>query len=263
MKIGFFDSGLGGLIILKAVAKELPQYNYLYFGDTKHLPYGDKSEEEIYSLTKEGVRYLFDNDCLLVVVACNTASVETVKKLQDEFLPKEYPDRKVLGILIPTIEELKYDTPTNVVLLATKRTVDSARYENELALRKQSNVLLKSLATPELVPFIELGELELAVGKAISRIETEGGENSVVVLACSHYARIKEQLRSYFGNTKQIISQDEIIPKKLKKYLINHPEIEIKLSRGGERTVHLTEHRSDYDLIMSHFLGGVYVPNEE
>lgn len=263
MKIGFFDSGLGGLTILKAVAKESPQYSYSYYGDTEHLPYGDKSEEEIYFLTLKGVRYLFDSGCLLVIVACNTASVETVRRLQDEFLQEEYKDRKILGILIPTIEVLEYNNPTNVVLLATKRTVDSARYQNEFVLKNSNNVALKSLATPELVPLIELNKLKAAVEKAITRIETEGGESDVVVLACSHYSRIKNQLRNYFKETKQIISQDEIIPKKLKVYLINHPEIEKRLSREGERTIHLTEHRPDYDLIMGNFLDGAYIPIPE
>lgn len=263
MKIGFFDSGLGGLTILKAVVKKMPTYDYLYFGDTKNLPYGDRSEEEICTLTKEGVRYLFDNECLLVVVACNSASVETARRLQDEFLTEEFPDKKLLAILIPTIEELKYNNKTEVALLATKRTVESARYENEITLRENSNVSLISLPTPELVPLIELNEIETAGQQAIRKIEEEAGESSVVVLGCSHYSMIKSNLRTHFGDSKQIISQDEIIPKKLKIYLSNHPEIESRLSREGERTVHLTEHRPDYDLIMGHFLGGVYTADEE
>jgi glutamate racemase len=106
MKIGFFDSGLGGLTILKAVVKELPQYDYVYYGDTLHLPYGDKTEEEIFTLTKTGIEYLFEKGCVLVIVACNTASAETLRKLQDSWLLETYPDRKVLGVIVPTLERV-------------------------------------------------------------------------------------------------------------------------------------------------------------
>ena len=106
MKIGFFDSGLGGLTILKAVTQALPSYDYEYFGDTAHVPYGNKSEEEIYELTKAGVEHLFEQECALVIIACNTASAETLRKLQDTFLKEEYPDRNILGVIIPMVEEV-------------------------------------------------------------------------------------------------------------------------------------------------------------
>ena len=262
MKIGFFDSGLGGLTILKAVVQELPQYDYQYYGDTAHLPYGDKDEAEIYELTKEGMRYLFEKECVLVIVACNTASAQTVRRLQTEFLPAEYPDRNILGIIVPTIEALEFSLPTEVALLATRRTVDSNKYQIELDHKGNGNVKLTQLPTPELVPLIEAGDLGVAANHARNIIETEAGESSVVVLGCSHYTEIKNQLRLHFGDSKQIISQDEVIPKKLQSYLAAHPEIESRLTRGGERHIHLTEHRPDYDLIMEHFLGGTYVGEE-
>src|SRR3989338_6111066 len=133
MKIGFFDSCLGGLITLKAVAKALPQYDYEFYGDTANLPYGGKSEEEIFELTKAGIMHLFKRDCLLVIVACNTASAETLRRLQDGFLKSEYPDHRVLGVIIPTVEELVSGDIKHALLVATKRTVDSGKYERELA----------------------------------------------------------------------------------------------------------------------------------
>ena len=262
MKIGFFDSGLGGLTVLRAVVKMLPEYDYSFYGDTAHLPYGDKTEQEIYELTKEGVRYLFEGGAVLVIIACNTASAETARRLQNEFLPEEYPDRKILGIIVPTIEELEFGAPTTVALIGTKRTVESGKYQLELDHKGNGNTKLVQIATPELVPLIEMNELEAAVVQAISRLEGEGGESEVVVLGCTHYTQIKDELRAHFGNKKQIISQDEIIPEKLQSYLAAHPEIESRLTRGGERTIHLTAHRPDYDQTMGHFLGGVYVAEE-
>lgn len=263
MNIGFFDSGLGGLLILKAVAKSLPQYDYIYYGDTANLPYGDKSEEEIYELTKAALVELFARDCLLVVVACNTASAETLRKIQDTFLVAEYPDRKVLGVIIPTIEEVIKTKCKKTILLATRRTVESMKYEKELQ-KLVDSVELISIATPELVPFIELGEKERATASAIATIERAGvGEGEVVILGCTHYCLLKDSLREHFGSSLTIVSQDEVIPQKLTTYLEHHPEITSRLHDTGKRVVHLTEHRPDYDRLTAEFLGGAYLPDEE
>lgn len=259
MKIGFFDSGLGGLTIMKATAKELPEYDYAYYGDTENLPYGDKSEEEIFKLTARGVEYLFENGCLIVIIACNTASAETARKIQDEFLPKHYPERKVLGIIIPTVETLESSEFDSVSLMGTKRTVDSGKYTKELTERKKSNLNLTELATPELVPLIELGEIEAATKVAVDKIEDEAGDSGAVVLGCTHYTQIKDSLREHFKADKVILSQDEIIPNKLREYLERHPELTSQLAGKGERTIHLTKHRPDYDQVMGQFLGGAYI----
>ena len=262
MKIGFFDSGLGGLTILQAVARELPAYDYEYFGDTKHLPYGDKTEIEVYTLTKVGVESLFERGCVLAIIACNTASAETLRKLQDEWLPTAYPDRKILGVIVPTVEEVSESGITNVALIATQRTVSSDKYKIELENRMKESIKLTQIATPELVPFIELNELTAATLAAVACIEREAGESDGVILGCTHYTQIKTQLRSHFGKSKELFSQDEIIPKKLQAYLENHPEIESRLTKTGERSIHLTQHRPDYDLLMGQFLGGAYVTQE-
>jgi len=259
MRIGLFDSGLGGLTILKAVAKELPDYDYYFYGDTLNLPYGDKTEEEIYKLVTIGLKYLFEQNCSLVIIACNTASAETTRKIQNEYLPLMYRDKKVLGVIIPTVEEImKVDR--DALLIATSRTVASGKYPAELdKLDYKSN--LKSVATPGLVPLIEDGKLEEAEKIAREIIETEGRGSEVVVLGCTHYTKLKNKLREKFSD-KLIISQDEIIPTKLKLYLANHPEIESKLSREGERKIHLTEHKPYFDKILQQLLGGVMVDEE-
>src|ERR1700722_1467195 len=104
MKIGIFDSGLGGLGVSKAIMAKLPKYDYVYLGDTKNLPYGNKSQSQIFSLTTKALRFLFAQDCKLVIIACNTSSAKALRKIQREFLPKYFPDRKVLGVIVPTIE---------------------------------------------------------------------------------------------------------------------------------------------------------------
>lgn len=261
MNIGFFDSGLGGLLVLKATAKALPQYDYVYYADTANLPYGDKSEEEIYELTKSALVWLFERDCLLVIVACNTVSAETLRRIQDTYLKEKYPDRRVLGVIVPTIESVQEQSVKRALLLATKRTVESGKFERELE-KLGTSITLTSIATPELVPLIELHEIEAATARAVEIIESHTGEGEVVLLGCTHYVLLKETLRTHFGTSRSIISQDEVIPVKLADYLLRHSEITSKLSSTGKRSVHLTLHRPDYDQLTASFLGGVYIPEE-
>lgn len=262
MKIGLFDSGIGGLSILRSVARELPEYDYVFYGDTANLPLGEKSEEELYDITVKGMEYLFDQGCLIVIIACNTASAETARKLQHEFLPKHYRGRKILGVIIPTVETLEYGDYTKALLLATRRTVESEKYSRELEKRGNTKLKMNAVATPELVPLIEEGRIGEAAHAAIKVIDShkEGGE--VVVLGCTHYTEIKSRLRDHFQDSKKIISQDEVIPEKLEMYLNMHPEIEQQLTKNQERKVHLTEHREDYDKFMQQLLGGVLVEDE-
>lgn len=242
MKIGFFDSGLGGLTVLNAVIKELPEYDYHFYGDTAHIPYGDKTEKEIFTYTKNGIEYLFDHECMLVIVACNTASAETLRTLQTEYLPHVYPDRKLLGVVIPTIESVSESGCRNILLLATKRTVDSRKYEIELRKLKNENVELTTVAMPELVPLIELGETNEALRIAQNIVQTYVSEREDidgVVLGCTHYTVLSGGLRKLFHHL-HIFSQDEIIPKKLALYLRKHTEIDMRLSKTSKRIIQFT-----------------------
>ncbi len=256
MKIGFFDSGLGGLVALKAVARALPDYDYEFYGDTANLPYGDKSEEEIFELTKAGIVHLFSRDCLLVIIACNTASAETLRRLQDGFLKDKYPDHRVLGVIIPTLEELVTLGLKHALLVATTRTIASGKYERELA-KLTDAPLITARATPELVPLIELGEAEAALGSLIATIKGVG-EVDGVILGCTHYSVLKDKLRAGFP-TLCFISQDEIIPNKLADYLERHPEIKSQLSRESTRNVFLTDNSSRYDQVIRELLGGAFI----
>lgn len=262
MKIGLFDSGLGGLLILKAVAKHMPEYEYEYYGDTKNLPYGDKTEEEIYEFTKAGVIHLFDRDCALVVIACNTASAETLRRLQDEFLPSEYPNRKILGVIIPVVEEVIESGCRKVLMFATKRTVSSGKYHLELGKRNEINTKIEAVATPELVPLIEEGNTKAAEAIMEALIEERLAKGTGVdglILGCTHYTLLAEQIRAIYGTSLHVFSQAEIIPQKISEYLLKHSEIESLLSRGGVRNVYLTEHKVEYDRHIATLLDGAFL----
>lgn len=258
MKIGFFDSGVGGLTIMRAVSTLLPRYDYVYYGDTKNVPFGDKPEAEIYELTKAGMESLFEHDCVLNIIACNTSSAESLRRLQDTYLPKAYPDRRILGVIIPAVEEVLDAAVGEVLLLATKRTIDSGKYERELGKRSDNPPAVRGIATPELVPLIEAGELDAAAKAAAAAItakRTTYPAITAVILGCTHYTLLRPALQARFPDL-HFISQDEFIPEKLNDYLQRHQELTSRLTGGGTRTITLTEHRPDYDHLVPELLAG-------
>jgi len=252
MKIGFFDSGLGGLTILKATRSLMPEYDYVYYGDTLHLPYGDKTEEEIYTYTSSAVEKLFEAGAELVIIACNTASAATTRKLQDTMLVGTYRDRKILGVIIPTVEALIDSGARNALLIGTRRTISSDKYALELK-KVSSKIMLTSIATPKLVPYIEAGNFAGACTTLEMSLHNKvGKEIDTLVLGCTHYALIKNQIREIFKI--RVISQDEIIPEKIKTYLEKHPEIETTLSRKGTVSIEISgEENEQYEKIKNEF----------
>ncbi len=238
MRIGIFDSGLGGKIIAKAIRKKLPQYDYLYYGDTKNLPYGDKTEEEIYELTKFAVEELFRQECVLVILACNTASAESLRKLQDTILVGECEGRRILGVIVPTVEEIIEGGHEQVLLIGTRRTVESGKYEKELRKRNAHSVIT-GVATPELVPLIEGDNLESAHHYVVNLLRERGNGSTSLVLGCTHYTALTKGLRREFPHLR-ILAQDEIVPGKLGSYLENHPEIQKRLSIKSHYTEIIT-----------------------
>jgi len=242
MKIGIFDSGRGGLLVANAVRELLPNYNYLYYGDTAHVPYGDRPESEIYTFTKAGVEYLFANGCLIVILACNTASAETLRKLQDEWLPVHYQDRKILGVIVPTIETVREATCTRVLLLATARTVSAGKYHLELGKQNILHAKIIAQAAIELVPLIEDDKIGVATKIAKQHITEHLQRGDVidgVILGCTHYSLLVEGLRKTFPSIR-FFSQTEIIPEKLQSYLTAHTELQTKLGREGTFTAYFT-----------------------
>jgi len=161
MKIGIFDSGLGGLFLTKAITDAVPEYDYVYLGDTKNLPYGNRSKDDVYDLTKNAVDYLFKNDCELIILACNTASALALRRLQQEYLPTHYPDRKILGVLVPMAEAAAERRPSKIGVLGTLGTVNSRAFINEIQKIHPEAEVIQS-AAPLLVPIIENDEMESA-----------------------------------------------------------------------------------------------------
>jgi glutamate racemase len=239
MKIGVFDSGLGGLFTMSALTKALPQYDYVYLGDTKRLPYGSRSHEVIYQFLKEGVDFLFSKDCELIIVACNTASAHALRELQQKYLPKAYPRKRVLGMIVPMSESCnKFSC---VGLVATSATISSNAYPLELKKRSPKTKLF-SLATPLLVPHIESGDTKFTplILKDYLRF-FDGKKIEALVLGCTHYGIIKKDFQKYLPKNVVIISQNDVVPQKTKDYLVRHPEIENKLSRGKTREFYVTD----------------------
>jgi glutamate racemase len=243
MRIGIFDSGLGGLVVAQAIIEKLPQYDYLYLGDTKRVPYGGRSQETIHGFVSEALNYLFHHDCQLVVLACNTASAEALRKSQQEYLPVHYPERRVLGVIIPTAEEAVKASPGgNVGVLATRSTVESNAYQRELV-RQCSEMRTTQVAAPLLVPLLENDGMKYMAPVLADYLGELKGVDSII-LGCTHYCLVKDQVRA--AVSCPVISQDEIIPPKLADYLLRHPEIEGKLGRSGERLYHVTDLGPDY-----------------
>lgn len=237
MKIGIFDSGLGGLFTQKAIAHELPEYDYVYLGDTARLPYGSRTHDELLQFLKEGVDFLFAHDCALIIVACNSASAEALRSVQQEYLPTAYPDRKVLGMIVPMTEACAGFK--KVGLIATEATIHAGAYPHEFK-KHAPGVELTTLATPKLVPLIEGGDLDGA-SAALSEYLAGFRDIDALLLGCTHYGIVKDQIRTLLPDGVAIISQDTVVPGKLRDYLSRHPEVTAKLSKDGTREFFVTD----------------------
>lgn len=234
--LGFFDSGFGGLSVVREIRKRLPRYSFTYIGDNARTPYGSLSLDVIHRFTLEGVVELFKRGAELIVVACNTSSSVALRKIQQEYLPSHYPDRRALGIVIPTAEEVSALSTTKTIgIMATEATVNSLAYPQEIA-KVDANVRVHQQACPMLVPLIESGELDQAATQARRYVETLLARDSqidTVLLGCTHYALIESLIRPMVGPEVTVVSQGSIVAAKLEDYLKRHPEMERRLDRTG------------------------------
>jgi glutamate racemase len=258
--IGFFDSGLGGLTVLKEAIKILPKYSYIYLGDNARTPYGSRSQDVIYEFTKEGVTELFNQGAELVILACNTSSSSALRKIQQEFLPRNFPSKRVLGIIIPTSEEIdKFSHSKEIGIMATEATVNSLAYPKAIN-KIYPHINVYQQACPLLVPIIEAGEingknLDAAVGNYLGELFVKSQEIDTIILGCTHYAVIREKIKSRVPAGVKIVFRWPIIAEKLKNYLIRHPEIEEKISKTGERLFFSTENSERVKYLASLFYG--------
>ncbi|MBR1713186.1 MAG: glutamate racemase [Alloprevotella sp.] len=238
MKIGIFDSGYGGLTILKKIREALPQYDYLYLGDNARAPYGPHSYEVIYRYTLEAVEALLRRDCQLVILACNTASAKALRTIQMNDLPRFGADRRVLGVIRPTVEAVPAVTSSkHVGLLGTPGTVNSGSYTMELR-NIDPELQLTALSCPMWVPLVEYGEhdtpgADYFVKKRIDEVMQLDPAIDTLILGCTHYPLLIKKIRAFAPEGIRIVEQGEYVAASLADYLRRHPELEGKLARGA------------------------------
>ncbi len=256
--IGVFDSGFGGINILRGIVKELPQYSYIYLGDTARAPYGNRSKELIYEFAKQAVDFLFSKNCELIILACNTASSDALRKIQREYLPEYHPGKKVLGVLIPATEVAVLKTKNNKIgVIATTATVNSGAFRRELK-KLNSEVSIFSNACPMLVPLVEAGEhkskaTEILLEKYLAPLKRS--KIDTIILGCTHYGILEGKIRKIIGREVNIISEARAVPKKLKSYLKKHIEIENQLSHGKSVKFFSTDLTPNFMILGSKFFG--------
>lgn len=235
MKLGVFDSGLGGLLIAKAIQERMPDMDMLYAGDTLHLPYGNRSPETIYEYTRNAIEFLFEQDCAMIVVACNTASAGPLRRLQQEYLPNSrFSERRILGVIVPTLEYAIEKGHQAVGLIATNHTIRSNIYDEELR-KINPDIKLVQISAPLLVPMIEndgVQWIDPVLEHYLQPMKDAGVQS--LIFGCTHYSLIRDKIRAVMGADVELILQDDIIPGKLEDYLARHQEISQKISRNGK-----------------------------
>jgi glutamate racemase len=258
--IGVFDSGYGGLTVLREIVKKLPRYDYIYLGDNARSPYGTRSFDTVYHYTLQCVKYLFSKGCPLVILACNTASAKALRTIQQKDLPLIDPQKRVLGVIRPTSEIIGgYSSTGNVGILATTGTVQSQSYLIEME-KFFPAVKVYQEACPMWVPLVENNEYHSAgadyfVKKHIDNIFSKQKHIDVLLLACTHYPLLKDKIEEFLPEGVKLVSQGEIVAASLVDYLNRHPEINERLTQTGKREFYTTDSTEDFDSHAAVFFG--------
>lgn len=258
--IGVFDSGYGGLTVLKELVKQLPQYDYLYLGDNARSPYGTRSFETVYKYTLECVQWLIQNKCPLIILACNTASAKALRTIQQNDLHKLSPDTRVLGVIRPTAEVIgSYSASKNIGILATKGTVDSKSYVLEIK-KFFPDVKVSQEPCTMWVPLIENNEhlskgADFFIKKNLQNLLKANPDLDTLLLACTHYPLLLHKIKQHSPTHIKIFSQDKIVAASLQYYLKKHPEIERKISKEDRRKFFTTDSAEDFDEKGTFFYG--------
>lgn len=258
--IGVFDSGFGGLTVLKEIVSEMPQYDYLYLGDNARAPYGSRSFETVYEYTLECVNHLFAMGCELVVLACNTASAKALRTIQQKDLPKIDPAKRVLGVIRPTTEIIgNYSKTGNVGVLGTAGTVSSGSYLVEIE-KFFPNLKVYQEACPMWVPLIENNEYnnegaDYFIKKHVTNLMQQEPKIDAIILGCTHYPLIIDKIKKYLPADVQLLSQGTIVAQGLKDYLQRHPEMEKKCSKSQSVSFYTTDLPETFDKAATLFYG--------
>ncbi|MFN3403778.1 MAG: glutamate racemase [Cytophagaceae bacterium] len=258
--IGVFDSGYGGLTILKELQKELPEYDYLYLGDNARAPYGNRSYETVYQYTLECVKHLFEMGCHLIILACNTASAKALRTIQQNDLNKIDPNRRVLGVIRPVTEIIENFTKTkHIGILGTKGTIESNSYPIEIS-KFFPHIKVYQEACPMWVPLVENNEFnnvgaDYYIKKNTENLLRQSSKIDTVILGCTHYPLLIEKISRALPSGITIVSQGEIVAKSLKDYLTHHPEIDAMCSKNGQSNFLTTDSTDNFNEKASIFLG--------
>jgi glutamate racemase len=256
--IGIFDSGFGGLNIMKEIVRMLPKYDFVYLGDTARMPYGNRSKKEVYAFSTQAVDFLFKKKCELILFACNTVSSDALRKIQREYVPKKYPNKKVLGVIVPVAELATAESKNGRIgVIATKGTVASGAFPREL-LKINGKLKIYQQACPLLVPLIEAGEHESekvdnVLKKYLKFLVTK--KVDTLIFGCTHYRILERAIKKIAGKHIALVSEAEIVAKKLKEYLKRHPEIEKKLTKQHQKTFYSTDLTKNFEVLGSQFFG--------
>ncbi len=260
--IGVFDSGYGGLTIFKELLGKLPQYDYIYLGDNARNPYGPRSFEVVYEYTWQAVRELFDRGCQLVILACNTASAKALRSVQQKDLPQNYPERRVLGVIRPSVEMIPELTKTgHVGVLGTRGTVLSESYPLEIAkISPHSPISVVQEACPMWVPIVENNLIEnpgtaIFVKQNIDNLFDKDPLIDTIILGCTHYPLLSGVISQFIPEGVRLLDQGPVVADKLKDYLFRHPEIEQRCSKSGRRDYFTTESSNNFDPLANLFMG--------
>ena len=275
--IGVFDSGSGGLTILEALHRRMPDQDFLYLGDHANAPYGHRSNEKIVEMTREAISTLFDAGCTLVVLACNTAAAVALRTLQQKWLPHAYPGRRILGVLVPMVEAITgvpwaqehpartSARPKTILLFATQKTVKSGAYVEEVK-KRAPTIRLVQKACPGLVDAIEGGTgpkplAGLIEGYVEEALHEAGGLPDAALLGCTHFPLVRSYFEAAMPESIEILSQPDVVAASLEDYLKRHSEFRKKGS--GRIRLMTTGRPEDVNLADSylpphlcHFEGG-------
>jgi glutamate racemase len=258
--IGVFDSGYGGLTVLREFVDRLPQYDYLYLGDNARAPYGTRSFDTVYRYTLQCVKWLLQKNCPLIILACNTASAKALRSIQQNDLPVLNSNARVLGVIRPTTEVIGKHTQTNSIgILATNGTVQSQSYLIEIE-KFFPDIRIEQEACPMWVPLVENNEhqsegADYFIKKHIDTILSRNKTIDTLLLACTHYPLLKEKIEKHLPENVKLITQGEIVAESLKDYLHRHPELETKISKNGKRSFYTTDSTEDFNNKATIFFG--------
>lgn len=258
--IGVFDSGYGGLTVLKEIVKKLPDYNYLYLGDNARAPYGPRSFDTVYHYTLECVNWFFAQGCSLVILACNTASAKALRTIQQNDLPKIDAAKRILGVIRPTTEIIGNYTKTNSVgVLGTTGTVQSLSYPIEIE-KFYPQIQVFQEACPMWVPLVENNEYDKPgadyfIKHHLHNLLQKNPSIDTILLACTHYPLLINKIKCFVPTDITILSQGEIVADSLVDYLKRHPNLEECCEKGGIISFYTTDSPQDFDNKATIFFG--------